>query len=454
MLFTLKPWLVALSSLALLSAGFSASPVFAAAPPSGSLIKGESFRAVYYYSSNGKRYVFPDEKVYKTWYKDFSSVVTISDAELGKIMIGGNVTYRPGVTMVKVESSPNVYVVEKGGVLRWINSETVASALYGSNWNKRIDDIPDFVFANYTVGATVNAATEYNPSTQMASAPTIDVEKGIALYAPAPTASPETSVSAEVDPNDNSDAARPELDYRRPENQTQEAANRIGSDPRYWSAQYGDNVMVQDGGNVSRFGRGCVGTFAQTSTPARGTLIKGSNSWVYYYASNGKRYLFPTTSELQSWYGMRDRYGFPSQRGGDTTACRSVKQVPDSVLAAMPIGGNVPVHAGFIVNTLGTGLTMGSTGAFGEEYSSSAYYLVDAHRTLRRLTLPGANAGYYGDLNAVAAQLYPNRGLSQGDYSYGVLDANLRQDYTLGAPLSDASTWHPSTVTIESELGI
>lgn len=122
---------------------------------SGTLIKA-SGPAVYYCGGDGKRYVFPGEKIYKTWYNDFSSVMTISDEDLAATPIGGNVTYRPGTRMVKITSSPQVYVVGKGGVLRAVPSEQTAVDLYGSTWNKQIDDIEEAYFVNYRIGAPVN----------------------------------------------------------------------------------------------------------------------------------------------------------------------------------------------------------------------------------------------------------------------------------------------------------
>ena len=43
---------------------------------------------------DGKRYVFPNEATYRSWYSDFSTVQTITDKEPAQITIGGNVTYR------------------------------------------------------------------------------------------------------------------------------------------------------------------------------------------------------------------------------------------------------------------------------------------------------------------------------------------------------------------------
>ncbi len=114
--------------------------------------------AVYYYGADSKRYVFPNSQTYFTWYADFSKVKIISSTEMAAIPLGGNVTYRPGTRLVKITSDPNVYAVEPGGTLRWIQSEAVAKSLYGDNWNKRIDDIPDAFFFNYRIGDPLAAA--------------------------------------------------------------------------------------------------------------------------------------------------------------------------------------------------------------------------------------------------------------------------------------------------------
>ncbi len=143
----------------------------------GDLIKGTSFPAVYYYASNGKRYVFPNEKTYFTWYPDFSGVKTLSDAQLGTITIGGNVTYKPGVKMVKITTDPKVYAVDKGGILRHVGSEQLAETLYGLNWKGNIEDVPDGFFTNYRIGTAIEIASDYVPGDVRTLTPTIADDK-------------------------------------------------------------------------------------------------------------------------------------------------------------------------------------------------------------------------------------------------------------------------------------
>lgn len=122
----------------------------------GSLIRTPLVSAVYYCGSDGKRYVFPNANTYNTWYQDFSNVKTISSDIMSKISLGGNVTYRPGVKLLKIPSDSRVYAVDHGGILRLMTSASVATKYYGSSWAKNIDDISEAFFTNYTLGNSIN----------------------------------------------------------------------------------------------------------------------------------------------------------------------------------------------------------------------------------------------------------------------------------------------------------
>lgn len=148
----------------------------------GDLIRGESYSAVYYYGLDGFRYVFPNDKNYFTWYEDFDDVKWISDGDLADIQIGGNVTYKPGVKMIKINSDPTVYVVGAGGEIMGIPSEELAEELYGSNWNQQIDDIADGFFSNYTMGSDLEMASQYDPDAEEADAFSIDADKSLKVY--------------------------------------------------------------------------------------------------------------------------------------------------------------------------------------------------------------------------------------------------------------------------------
>lgn len=141
----------------------SAATVSLSSLVAGDLIRASATSAVYYYGQDGFRYVFPNDKTYFTWYSNFDTVKWLTDSDLGKIQIGGNVTYKPGSQMVKINTDPKVYVVAKGGKLIAVGSESVASTLYGSAWNTHIDDVPDGFFSNYKVstsGETLNNSAD------------------------------------------------------------------------------------------------------------------------------------------------------------------------------------------------------------------------------------------------------------------------------------------------------
>ncbi|MFA5248782.1 MAG: hypothetical protein WC415_06265, partial [Patescibacteria group bacterium] len=139
--------------MTIFSMGVVVAPSASAAASAGDLIKMNGLSSVYFLGANGKRYVFPNEATYFSWYKDFSGVVTISQAELETYPLAANVVIRPGTKMVTSPSSAAVYAVEPNGVLRSIVSEANANALWGDNWNKQIVDVIDSFFTNYTIGA-------------------------------------------------------------------------------------------------------------------------------------------------------------------------------------------------------------------------------------------------------------------------------------------------------------
>ncbi len=142
----------------------------------GDLIKA-SGPTVYYFAPNGKRFVFPNDKTYFTWYTDFSSVKRISDGALSQIPLGGNVTYRPGYKMVKITTDPKVYAVDQNGVLRWVKTQQLAESLYGLAWKNRIDDVPDSFFVNYRVGNPIELSAEFKPADVMTLTATISQDK-------------------------------------------------------------------------------------------------------------------------------------------------------------------------------------------------------------------------------------------------------------------------------------
>ncbi len=119
--------------------------------------------AVYYIGADGRRHAFSNDKVYFTWYASFAGVRVVSASALAEIPLGANVTYKPGVRLVKFQTDPKVYAVA-GRQLRPIASEAIAVSLYGSAWNRQIDDISDAFYTDYQFGSEIRAAADYSVS--------------------------------------------------------------------------------------------------------------------------------------------------------------------------------------------------------------------------------------------------------------------------------------------------
>jgi hypothetical protein len=135
--------------------------------------------AVYYYGANGKRYVFPNEKVYFTWYPSFAGVKVITQDQMSVIPIGGNATYHPGSKLVKFQTDTKTYLPTKGGKLRWVQTEVAAKGLFGANWNTKVDDISEAFYVNYTFGDPIATAGDAPLDIIGSTAKTIDIDKGL-----------------------------------------------------------------------------------------------------------------------------------------------------------------------------------------------------------------------------------------------------------------------------------
>lgn len=170
--------------------------------------------------------------------------------------------------------------------------------------------------------------------------------------------------------------------------------------------------------------RGCCGTFVKTNALVAGDLIKGSSHPVYYYGSDGKRYIFTTSVVLDSWYAPIDYTYLPQH--DYHAVCNNVKELTDAQLVAIPLGGNVTMRPGTYI----TGIT-----------TDPKRYVVDTHHTLR-WTSPD-----------VLEQLYPG---SVAERTYLTPDSFF-VNYVIGSSVDSASDFLWVTkyqqADIEVEIG-
>lgn len=136
----------------LLNFAVALSYVFAAET---ALIRCPDFSAVYRVEEDGKRHAFPNERIYYSWYEDFSEVEMVSCDALANYAIGSNVPYQAGTRLVKMPSVATVYAVEPDGILRPIPSEAYAVTVWGDGWAQRVDDLSEAFFPSYEVGESL-----------------------------------------------------------------------------------------------------------------------------------------------------------------------------------------------------------------------------------------------------------------------------------------------------------
>jgi len=125
------------------------------------LFRSQQSGIIYYLDSRNVRHTFPNQLIYESWYgNNFSGVITVSNKYLAQYQLGKNMTVRPGTYLVKIQTLPTVYAVEQGAVLRAIDNEDVAVEIYGKSWAKRVIDIPDVFFNDYTIGKTISRVSD------------------------------------------------------------------------------------------------------------------------------------------------------------------------------------------------------------------------------------------------------------------------------------------------------
>jgi hypothetical protein len=116
----------------------------------------------YYYAADGKRYVFPDLLVFKSWFGEYpiDKVAFESVDAMSQSPLGGNVTLRPG-TLLQSPTLLNTFLVVENGLIRPISDEKLLINLYGSDWQTKVVKLPDYYFSQYTMGKPIDSASDF-----------------------------------------------------------------------------------------------------------------------------------------------------------------------------------------------------------------------------------------------------------------------------------------------------
>jgi len=113
-----------------------------------------------YYIDGATRRPFLDSQTFFTYASNFDAVIDVADDYLANYSIGTPMLPMAGTVLVKIQSVNKVYALGADGELRWITSESVASALYGSAWADYVIDVPVTAWGHFTIGDDVTSANE------------------------------------------------------------------------------------------------------------------------------------------------------------------------------------------------------------------------------------------------------------------------------------------------------
>ncbi|MCX6740012.1 MAG: hypothetical protein NTZ49_02165 [Candidatus Parcubacteria bacterium] len=132
---------------------------------------------IYYYAADGKRYVFPNADVYKSWFGS-AQIEKIKQEDINtlyKTALGGSVTLRPG-TLLKSATLLDTFVVEKNGNIRPVTDLKILIKYYGNDWEQYIVELPDYYFSLYQIGKPIKTAGDFP---EISADITIDKDKGL-----------------------------------------------------------------------------------------------------------------------------------------------------------------------------------------------------------------------------------------------------------------------------------
>jgi hypothetical protein len=128
----------------------------------GDVIKGLSYSTVYLIDSALVRHPFMDAQTYFSYYPNFTSVTTVTDATLPTLTLGSPMLPKPGVQLVKIQSDNKVFAVFASAdgktELRHVTSESLAVSMYGQSWSDYVIDVPSTLFPKFTIGLPIESA--------------------------------------------------------------------------------------------------------------------------------------------------------------------------------------------------------------------------------------------------------------------------------------------------------
>lgn len=151
--------------------------VFANSYAPGTLIQEAGQPAIFYVAEDGQRHRFPNQATYQTWYRDWRRLKIVPSEQLSALPLAKeSITVHPGSALVKFAEAPEIYAVSNGAVLRLLQRDEAAKAIYGYQWRDRIVILPETLRSDYTLGAPILKATDFDRNRVIVASRTIERE--------------------------------------------------------------------------------------------------------------------------------------------------------------------------------------------------------------------------------------------------------------------------------------
>ncbi len=127
----------------------------------GDYVRSPYFNTVYFIDADEDgtlvRRPFMDAQTFMTWQSSWDVVGTVTDATLPTMELGGPMLPKAGIVLIKIQSDARVFAIEGDNTIRWITSESVAIANYGSNWADYVIDVAPTLMSRFSQGDDVDS---------------------------------------------------------------------------------------------------------------------------------------------------------------------------------------------------------------------------------------------------------------------------------------------------------
>lgn len=117
---------------------------------------------IYYYAADGKRYVFQDILVFKSWFGDYpqEKIAFESSEAMSQSPLGGNVFLRPG-SLLQSATLLDTFIVYKNANISPVADLKLLEKFYGTDWKNKVVILPDYYFSQYVMGKPIKSASDF-----------------------------------------------------------------------------------------------------------------------------------------------------------------------------------------------------------------------------------------------------------------------------------------------------